>query len=74
MGTQLAEEFVVGDIKNLHRYISNIEIRETYGLSVFNTKILVDVVTAYATKYNIPFKISPKVMTYIENVPQEDEE
>lgn len=55
---QYAEEFVIGDIKALHRFIAKIEfITQPYR----NTEKLLELVTAYSEKFNIALWVNPTI-------------
>lgn len=62
-GGQLAEEFVIGDIKNLHRCIAHIEVKNTYSfLTPAEVRELVETVKDYAEKYSIPYTIHAETL------------
>jgi hypothetical protein len=47
-GTSFQEEFVIGDIRDLHKIIERIDIRD------IRSQELVELITQYCTKYSIP--------------------
>ena len=67
---QFAEEFVVGDIRPLHKMISLIELREAnfYLLSGRNAVALLEFTQAYCEKYNVPLQIDPKFSEQIDEI------
>ena len=64
-GQPLSEEFVVGDIKNLHTIITEIYLFENvhYYKIIGNKRIseLFETAKIFSEKYNIPLKIQPTV-------------
>jgi hypothetical protein len=70
--TPLAEEFVVGDIKQLHRFITKIEIG-TPNFSVIsgaNAIHLLETTQAYAAKYGIELVVSQRFIDNVEEIKQ----
>lgn len=60
LGSQpLSEEFVVGDIKNLHRYITSITLLE-YRSYAGDVSYVYQFTSAYAKKWNIPLNHAPR--------------
>jgi len=61
----MAEEFVIGDIISLHRYVTGINIAEPrYGSVMLNKKTLkslIDSCNEYANKWNIPFSVDKNI-------------
>ena len=65
---QHQEEFVVGDIKNLHRYIKSIQL---YGYhedmpELEDLEVSWQVFRQYVRKYNIPFKVDKTVRNFLD--------
>ncbi len=60
-----AEEFVVGDIKSLHRYIEQIEYRFVNGMGSWDMMDLRECVTKYSTKYKVTVVIDPRIDEHI---------
>lgn len=69
--TQYAEEFVIGKIKNLHKYITKIEVSKHISRNVHS--VVADA-KKYAEKWNIPISIAPEVEKRIEDDLQRWEE
>lgn len=65
-GYQLAEEFVVGDIDHLNRFIIRIEIKSSAHLSLYKTEELINEAIRYGEKYDIPVLIDPKLSKRVE--------
>lgn len=59
--TQLAEEFVIGDIKSLHRVLTGIELQNpnVYHMSGQEIILLDELTRSYAEKFNIPLTVHP---------------
>lgn len=70
--TPLSEEFVVGDIKPLHRYLTSIEIGKPnfYVISGFNAIRLLETTQAYAEKFGVPLTIAPEYIESVEEIKQ----
>ena len=68
--SQLAEEFVVGDINRLHRCITNIELQNpnVYHMSGQEIINLDEAVRAYAAKYEIPLSVHPNYEAKLEEI------
>jgi hypothetical protein len=60
-----SEEYVVGDIKVLHRYIVQIELLHFYRDE--GDAALYDLVQAYGQKWQVPVKIDPSVTAGFED-------
>lgn len=60
----LSEEFVIGDIKRLHRYVTKIDIgfSAAYSLSSNETIVTYDIVTAYGKEHNIEVRFADSFM------------
>jgi hypothetical protein len=65
----LSEEFVVGDITPLHKYIRSIELGSNRGCesSGWEAIQLCELVKDYSQKFGIPLKIHQKFLKYIED-------
>lgn len=57
----LYEEFVIGDIRGLHRYIEEILIRspKLYFINPHNAKLILEASKTYSEKYNVSLNIHP---------------
>ena len=62
-GGQLSEEFVIGDIKNLHRYISKITLVKDSGFPDFKIWNLYLLCRKYSKKWNIPFYFDKSILS-----------
>ena len=69
--SQFREQFVVGNINNIHRMIEKIEIRKPKSTAGFIP--FVKEVEEYAKKYNIPLVIDPSVTHFINQINSLDE-
>lgn len=67
---QLAEEFVVGDIVPLHKYLQRIEIRSGnfYHMRGIDAVSLKDLVVEYCDKYGIELIINPDFLRQVEEI------
>jgi hypothetical protein len=67
---QLAEEFVIGDIKRLHRCITGIELQNpnVYHMSGQEILNLDQMVRVYAGKWGIPLTVHPNYEAKIEEI------
>lgn len=61
------EEFVVGDITNLHRYITQIDIWSSVATTTDKGRFLVYLLQ-YAKKYNIPVNISAEAQASVDKL------
>lgn len=61
------EEFVVGDIKNLHQYVRQIDIWSSVATTTDKGKFLVYLLQ-YAKKFNIPVNISPEAQASVDKL------
>lgn len=75
---QLAEEFVVGDIIPLHRYLQRVEIRSGnfYHMRGIDAVSLKDLVVEYCDKHSVELIISPEFIRQVDEIKQrwEDDE
>jgi hypothetical protein len=65
--SELAEEFVVGDIKNLHIYVDKITIKykHEFRFASKDEKLeIYHIPKAYAEKWNIPIIIAPEIIEF----------
>lgn len=70
---QYAEEFVIGDIKPLHKFITKIEV--TKRASIGNSsRSLIQEAEEYAKKWNIPLELAPEVIKAKEQWKLDDED
>ena len=69
-GSPLSEEFVVGDIPGLHRYIEVVELMKPnfYFMSGSDAVSLFDVVAEYATEFGLEARIHPDFIENIERI------
>ena len=76
----LSEEFVIGDIRNLHRIVMKIYLFDSGRINLGPTKAhnLFHVTKEYAKKFNVPFDVSQKfqrmVDQYIESLQYDEED
>jgi hypothetical protein len=52
---QMMEEFVIGDIKNLHRYIVSINVVSVEDFEEHELQVFWNVFSRYVSKFNIPY-------------------
>lgn len=73
---QLAEEFVVGDIAPLHKYLKRVEIRSGnfYHIRGVDAVAIKDLVVEYCNKYDIELIISPEFLRQVEEINRRWEE
>ena len=65
----LAEEFVVGAIKGLHRFISAVEMpRIGYSMPDWKMEDMRDAASRYCEQWNIPFTLDPTVAKRFEEI------
>ena len=68
----LAEEFVIGDIKALHRYVTAVEMpRMAYALSNWKMEDMRDAAQNYCQQWRIPFSMHPSVAQRYEEIDQD---
>lgn len=64
------EEFVIGDIKPLHRYITKIEMIFT-PMTGYDTIKLYELCERYSELYDVPFEAEDKVLSFIQKTRKE---
>lgn len=62
-----SEEFVIGDINNLNRYLINIEFNDSPEFEPKHLQLL-EIIKNYSNQYHIPLLINSKLKSRIEKI------
>ncbi len=68
----LQEEFVIGDISNLHKYVTKIDLARTGGLNNYQMKEAISISQDFADKFNIPIELSQSLKDYVADMAKYD--